>query len=74
MKNFIWPALNTALIFMLFMYIFISKDINTQAYNKCIELEQSLKETQELTSKALENVSQKDTIVINIKNYNYLKK
>ena len=74
MKEFIWPALNTALIFMLFMYIFISKDINTQAYNKCIELEQKVSLQEEQCKQLSEIVTKKDTIVVNIKNYNYYQK
>lgn len=64
--KYIWQALNTAFIFMLFIYIFVTKDINTKAYNECKILEIQLNEQQNLTNKLIENVAKKDTIIINI--------
>lgn len=61
----IWTGLNTGLIFLVFMYIFITKDINTKAYNKTLELEKRV----DNQDKIIEAISmQKDTIVVNIYN------
>jgi hypothetical protein len=66
--KYIWPALNTVLIFMVFMYVFISKDINTKAYDECKVLETQLNEQRELTNKVIEEVAKKDTVIIYINN------
>ena len=66
--KYIWPAFNTIFVFMIFMYVFISKDINTKAYDECKVLEIQLNEQRELTNKLIENVAKKDTIIIYINN------
>jgi len=63
--KYVWTGLNTGLIFLVFMYIFIAKDINTRAYNKTLELEKRV----DNQDKIIEAISmQKDTIVVNIYN------
>ena len=46
--KYIWPLTNTALIFLLFMYVFVTKDINTKAYDECKVLEERLDATNKL--------------------------
>ena len=67
----IWCLINSGLILILFVYIMICKDINTQTYNKCNELEEKVTLQEERCNNLSEIATKKDTIVINIKNYNY---
>ena len=63
--KYIWTGLNTGLIFLVFMYLFITKDISTKTYNKALELEKRV----DNQDKIIEAIStQKDTIVVNIYN------
>jgi hypothetical protein len=64
--KYIWNGINTALVFILFMYIYITKDINIQAYDKCLELEQRLELQEERCNHLSEIATKKDTIVINM--------
>jgi hypothetical protein len=70
----IWCLINTALVILLAIYITIIKDLNTKAYDKCVELEKKVELQEERCNHLSEIVTQKDTVVINIKNYNYYKK
>jgi hypothetical protein len=58
--KYIWPLTNTALIFLLFMYVFVTKDINTKAYDECKVLEERL----DATNKFVDAQQKRDTIVI----------
>jgi len=69
-----WCSINSGLILILFAYVMICKDINTQAYNKCNELEEKVTLQEERCNHLSEIVTQKDTVVVNIKNYNYYNK
>ena len=65
--KYFWNGVNTALIFMLFAYVFITKDINTRAYEKAVEVEKRV----DNQNKSIDVIStQKDTIVINMFNTN----
>ena len=65
--KYFWNGVNTALIFMLFAYVFITKDINTRAYEKAVEVEKRV----DNQDKIIDVIStQKDTIVINMFNTN----
>ena len=70
----IWCLINTGLILLVTVYIMCTKDINTKAYDKCVELEKKL----ELQEKRCDHLSEiaikKDTMIVNIKNYNYYRK
>ena len=70
--KYIWPSLNTVFVLMLFFYVFVTKDINTQAIDKCQEMELKLNEQEKLTNKLIEETlkNRHDTIIVNIKNYN----
>ena len=70
MKYF-WNGVNTSLIFMVFMYVFLTKDFNTKAYDKCIELEKKVELQEERCNHFSDIAAQKDTIVVNVKNYNH---
>ena len=70
----IWNGINTALVFVFFIYVYITKDINTQAYDKALELEKKVEIQEERCNHLSEIVTQRDTVVVNIKNYNYYKK
>ena len=37
--KYLWHGINTSLIFLVFMYVFVSQDINTKAYDKAVEVE-----------------------------------
>jgi len=65
---------NIALIMLLGVYVMVTKDINTRAYDKCVELEKIVELQEERCNYLSEIVAQKDTIVVNVKNYNYYKK
>ena len=67
-NNYFWHGINTSLIFLVFMYVFLSKDINTRAYDKAVEVEKRV-DNQKKIIEALS--TQKDTIVVNVKNYNH---
>lgn len=58
--KYIWCAINTCLIFLLFMYCYLGKSINTEAMDKVKELELKLE--------VYENM-QPDTVIINVNNY-----
>lgn len=70
----IWCLINTGLILLVAVYIMCTKDINTKAYDKCVELEKKVELQEERYDHLSEIVTQKDTVVVNIKNYNYYKK
>lgn len=72
--KYIWNGINTALVFMIFMYAYITKDLNVNAYNKCNDLEKKVELQEERCNHLSEMVTQKDTVVVNIKNYNYYNK
>lgn len=61
--NYVWNSINTVLIFLLFVYLLITKDINTKAYEKAFEVEKRV----DNQDKIIDVVStQKDTVVINM--------
>lgn len=70
----IWCLINTGLIVLVAVYVMCTKDINTKAYDKCMELEKKVELQEERCNRLSEIVTQKDTVVVNIKNYNYYKK
>lgn len=70
----IWCLINTGLILLVAVYIMCTKDINIKAYDKCVELEKKVELQEERYDHLSEIVTQKDTVVVNIKNYNYYKK
>lgn len=70
----IWCLINTGLIILVAVYIIVTKDLNTRAYDKCVELEKRVKLQEERCNHLSDIVTQKDTVVVNIKNYNYYKK
>lgn len=70
----IWSLMNTALIVLVAVYIMVTKDLNTRAYDKCVELEKKVELQEERCDHLSEIVTKRDTIVVNIKNYNYYKK
>jgi hypothetical protein len=72
--KYIWNGINTALIFVLFIYIYITKDFNTIAYDKCVELEKKVELQEERCDHLSEIATKKDTMIVNIKNYNYYRK
>lgn len=67
----IWCLMNTGLILLVAVYIMCAKDINTKAYDKCLELEKKVELQEERCDHLSEIVTKKDSIVVNIKNYNY---
>ena len=67
-NNYFWHGINTSLIFLVFMYVFLSKENNTKAYDKAVEVEKRV-DNQDKIIEALS--TQKDTIVVNVKNYNH---
>ena len=67
----IWCLINTSLIILVAVYIMVTKDINTRAYDKCVELEKKVELQEERCDHLSEIVTQKDTVVVNIKNHNY---
>lgn len=72
--RYAWNAINTALLFMMFVYVGVTKDINTKANNKCEDLEKKVSLLDEKCDHLSDVATQRDTIVVNIKNYNYYKK
>lgn len=72
--KYIWCIVNTSLIILLAVYIMCAKDINTQAYDKALELEKKVELQEERCNHLSEIAPKKDTMIINIKNYNYYKK
>lgn len=58
--KYLWPALNTCAIILMFFYIFTTKDINTQALDKIREFEVRLDERETF---------QPDTIIVNVNNF-----
>ena len=64
--KYIWNGINTALVFMVFVYVYITKDINTNAYDKCVELEKKVVLQEERCDHLSEIVTKRDTIVINM--------
>ena len=66
--------MNTALIGLVAVYVMVTKDLNTKAYDKCVELEKKVELQEERCNHLSEIVTQRDTVVVNIKNYNYYKK
>lgn len=76
-KNFmkeIWCLINTSLIILVAVYIMCNKDINTKAHDKCVELEKKVELQEERCNYLSEIATKKDTIIVNIKNYNYYRK
>ena len=67
----IWCLINTGLIILVAVYFMCTKDITTKAYDKCVELEKKVELQEERYDHLSEIATKKDTIVINIKNYNY---
>ena len=74
MKYFWWPLANTIVMLFMFMYVGITKDINTKALDKCEKLQKELELQEKRVDYLSDLVGRKDTIVINVKNYNYYKK
>jgi len=70
----IWCLINTGLIILVAVYIMVTKDLNTKAYDKCVELEKKVELQEERCGHLSDIITQKDTIVVNIKNYNYYNK
>lgn len=64
--KYIWCAINTSLILLVFLYAFVSKDIMSKTYDKCQELEVIVNEQKALNDKVVETFGKKDTIVIYI--------
>lgn len=58
--KYLWPALNTCAIILMFFYIFTTKDINTQALDKIREFEVRLDERETFHP---------DTIIVNVNNF-----
>lgn len=70
----IWCIVNTALIILVAVYVMCTKEINTQAYDKALELEKKVELQEERCDHLSEIATKKDTMIVNIKNYNYYKK
>lgn len=70
----IWCLINTGLIILVAVYVMVTKDLNTKAYDKCVELEKKVELQEERCDHLSEIAAKKDTMIINIKNYNYYKK
>lgn len=70
----IWCLINTGLIILLAVYIMCTNDFNRQAYDKCLELEEKVALQEEHCNQISGIVTKKDTIIVNIKNYNYYQK
>lgn len=70
MKYFYLPILNSVLIFMVFMYIMISKNINTDALEKCEKLEQQIANQEKIINFLINadrtNSNKNDTIIVNV--------
>ena len=69
----IWCLINTGFIVMIAVYLMCTDDINSNAYDKCVELEKMVELQEERCNHLSDIVTQKDTVVVNIKNYNYYK-
>lgn len=67
--KYLWSALNTCFILLLVMYLFITKDINTKAYDECKRFEEKVALQDKMIENLTEIATQKDTIVVNIRNY-----
>lgn len=72
--KYIWNGINTSLIILGIMYLYITEDINTKAYDECKRLEEKVALQDKMIENLTEIATQKDTVVVNIKNYNYFKK
>ena len=70
----IWCLINTGLIILVAVYIMITKDLNTKAYDKCLELEKKVELQEERCDHLSDIVTKRDTIILNIKKYNYYQK
>lgn len=69
MKN-IWQLLNTILILLIIVFISFSREFGSEAYNECEELRGEIESIKERCDDISELVTKKDTIVVNITNYN----
>ena len=58
--------INISLIILVAVYVMITKDINTKAYDKCAELEKKVELQEERCDHLSEIVTKRDTIVINM--------
>jgi len=70
----IWCLINTGLIILVAVYIMVTKDLNTKAYDKCLELEKKVELQEERCDHLSDILTKRDTMIINIKKYNYYKK
>ena len=62
----IWCLINTGLIILVAVYVMVTKDLNTKAYDKCVELEKKVELQEERCDHLSEIANKKDTIVINM--------
>lgn len=62
----IWCLINTGLIILVAVYVMVTKDLNTKAYDKCVELEKKVELQEERCNHLSEVATKKDTIVINM--------
>ena len=63
--------INTSLILLVAVYVAVTKDFGTEAYNRCAELEKELALQKERCDYMSSFITKKDSIVINI---NYTEK
>ena len=69
--NYIWTGINSGLILLGFAYVVTTNDINRNVFEKSKELEKRITLQEERCDHLSEIITKKDTITINIKNYNY---
>lgn len=71
-NTWFWCMINTCLIMLMAVYIFISKDLGRIAYDRCEALEKELALQKERCDYLSSFITKKDSLVINI-NYNEYK-
>ena len=62
--KYIWESINSALILLLGIYLMTVKDVNTQAFDKCIEIQKETENTKEMLDFLKAQTQKNDTIVI----------
>lgn len=68
MKNDTWLLyiINTSLIVLLTLYVYLSKNLGNEAYGRCDDLEKELNLQKERYDNLYQLLSKKDSIVVNI--------
>jgi len=65
-NTWFWCMINTFLILLVAIYVFLIKDFGSKAYNRCEELEKELVLQKERCDYMSSFITKKDSIVINI--------